>query len=62
MEMLEYMVGVHPASVDGYWRLANLCREQGENETALEHYRKCLEIMPSMSPARYWIDQLQKGE
>jgi tetratricopeptide (TPR) repeat protein len=59
IEILEYMVSVYPTSVDGYWRLANLCRELGDNQAALKYYRKCIEIIPNMRPAREWIDRLE---
>jgi hypothetical protein len=59
IEVLDYLVEVYPMSVDGYWRLANLHREQGNRETAIGYYRKCLEIMPNMPPARYWLEQLE---
>jgi tetratricopeptide (TPR) repeat protein len=61
MEMLEYMLEVYPASVDGHWRLGNLCRELGERERALEHYRECVRLMPNMWPAMQWIDRLDEG-
>jgi tetratricopeptide (TPR) repeat protein len=61
MEMLEYMLEVYPASVDGHWRLANLCRELGDRERALEHYRECVRLMPNMRPAMQWIDRLDEG-
>ena len=59
LEILEYLVEEYPSSVDGYWRLANLYREQGNSEKAIEYYRKCLELMPNMRPARYWIEKLE---
>jgi hypothetical protein len=58
-EMLEYLIRVHPLSLDGYWRLANLHRESGNREMAIEYYRKCLEIMPNMRPAQDWIEKLE---
>lgn len=62
IEVLEYLVENNPSSIDGYWRLANLHRERGDRERALEYYRACLEIMPGMPPALYWIEQLEKEE
>lgn len=59
LEILDYLVEVYPTSVDGYWRLANLYREQGDSETAIEYYRKCIELMPNMRPALYWIEKLE---
>jgi hypothetical protein len=62
MEVLEYLIEVYPASLDGYWRLANLCREQGDSQTAIEYYRKCLELMPNMRPALDWIESLESQQ
>jgi hypothetical protein len=45
--------------LDGYWGLANLHRVRGEREPAIKYYRKCLEIMPNMGPAREWLEQLE---
>jgi len=59
MEILDYLIDVYPASADGYWRLANLHRERGNRQTAIEYYRKCLEIIPNMRPARDWIEELE---
>lgn len=61
-EILEYLIRKYPWSVDGYWRLANLHRELGNRELAIEYYRKCLEIMPNMSPAREWLERLEASE
>jgi enterochelin esterase-like enzyme len=60
MEILEYLIEVYPASVNGYWGLGNLHREMGNRELALKNYRKCLEIMPNMPPARHWIEKLEE--
>jgi tetratricopeptide (TPR) repeat protein len=62
MEVLASLVQMYPASVDGHWRLANLHRERGDYSAALKHYRKCLEIIPNMRPAREWIDRLEAQE
>lgn len=59
MEILDYLIGVYPSSVDGYWRLANLHRERGDRERAIECYRKCLEIIPNMRPARDRMEELE---
>ncbi len=48
-----------PMLLDGYWRLANLHRERGNRGMAIGYYRKCLEIMPNMRPARDWIEKLE---
>jgi uncharacterized protein len=60
-EMLEYLIASNPVSLDGWWRLANLHREAGDRARAIECYRRCLEIMPAMGPARQWIEKLEKG-
>jgi hypothetical protein len=60
--VLEYLVEQNPASLGGYWQLAHLHRELGDKETAIEYYRKCLEIMPNMGPAQQWIEKLQEGQ
>jgi tetratricopeptide (TPR) repeat protein len=59
MEILEYLIAVYPASANGYWQLANLHREMGDREAAIAYYRKCLEIIPNMRPARDWIEKLE---
>ena len=59
MKILEYLVEVYPTSVDGYWRLANLHREHGNRELAIDYYRKCLDIIPNMRPALDWIKRLE---
>lgn len=58
VEVFEYAAASYPASVNGCWQLANLYREQGDREKAIEYFRKCLEIMPGMPPARHWLEQL----
>jgi len=58
-DILEYLIKVNPVSLDGYWGLANLHRVRGERELAIKYYRKCLEIMPNMGPAREWLEQLE---
>jgi hypothetical protein len=60
--VLEYLIELYPSSLNGYWRLANLYRELGNREAAIENYRKCLEIMPNMPPAMYWLEKLEAGD
>jgi hypothetical protein len=62
MEILEHLIEIYPTSVDGYWQLANINRELGDRGKAIEYYRKCLEIMPNMPPARYWLEKLEAEE
>lgn len=59
IEILQYLIEAYPRSANGYWRLANLHRERGNREMAIEYYRKCLEIIPNMRPARDWIEKLE---
>jgi hypothetical protein len=58
-EIFEHMIRLNPSSLDGHWGLANLHRESGNREAAIEHYRKCLEILPTMAPARDWLERLE---
>ena len=62
LEVLTNLVRLYPASADGHWRLANLHRERGDSSAAIEHYRKCLEIIPNLRPAQEWIDRLEAQE
>lgn len=62
VELLEHMVDTYPTSLDGHWRLGNLLRELGDTEGALEHYRRCVELMPNMRPASEWIERLESEE
>jgi hypothetical protein len=61
-EILEYLIEVYPNSINGHWGLANLHREMGNRESALEHYRRCVELMPNMRPAIQWIERLETEE
>jgi hypothetical protein len=62
LEVLHYLVDVHPYSLDGPWRLANLHRVMGDTATAIRYYRECLERDPTMTPARQWLELLGKRE
>jgi hypothetical protein len=62
IEILDFQVAKYPASIDAYWRLANLHRERGDRIQAIGYYRKCLELMPNMQPARHWLEQLEARE
>ena len=62
IDILEYLIEAHPASVDGYWQLANIYRERGEREKAIEYYRKCLELMPGMPMVERFIAELEGKE
>jgi tetratricopeptide (TPR) repeat protein len=58
IEMLNYLVEWNPRSLNAFWCLANTHREVGDRAKAIKYYRKCLEIMPSMAPAREWLQKL----
>jgi tetratricopeptide (TPR) repeat protein len=60
IEMLERLVAIYPASLNGWWRLAGIYRERGDIERALYYYRKCLEVDPNMVYARQMIEQLER--
>ena len=62
IEILQYLVETHPASVDGHWQLANIYRERGERDKALGHYRKCLELLPNMPMVQRYIEELEGEE
>ncbi|HSG26838.1 MAG TPA: alpha/beta hydrolase-fold protein [Candidatus Krumholzibacterium sp.] len=59
-EMFEFVLEQNPLSLNGYWQLANIRRERGDTEGAIEYYRKCLELMPNMAPAREWLERLEE--
>lgn len=58
--MLERLVAIYPASLNGWWRLAGIYRERGDIERALYYYRKCLEVDPNMVYAQQMIDELER--
>ncbi len=60
IEMLERLVALYPASLNGWWRLAGIYRERGEIERALHYYRKCLEVDPDMVYAQQMIERLER--
>jgi hypothetical protein len=60
LTVLEYLIVLYPHSVNGYWRLANIHREQGNTELAVRYYRKCLELNPNVIPAREWLERLER--
>lgn len=59
IEMLNYIVEKNPRSVNGFWCLANTHRGLNNREKAVEYYKKCLELMPNMTPAREWLKKLE---
>jgi enterochelin esterase-like enzyme len=61
LEVLDHLVAVHPSSVNGYWRLANLYRVTGDTANAIRYYRECLEREPDMPPALRWLERLGGG-
>jgi tetratricopeptide (TPR) repeat protein len=58
LEVLNHLISLYPASVGGYWRLANLHRERGDTAAAIRFYRECLNRDPNMDPARMWLERL----
>jgi len=62
IEMLNYLVENNPRSLGAYWCLANTHRGLGNRETAIKYYKKCLEIMPNMAPAREMLEELEAGQ
>jgi predicted alpha/beta superfamily hydrolase len=60
IEMLERLVAIYPASLNGWWRLGGIYRERGETEKAIHCYRKCLEVDPEMVYAQQMIEQLER--
>ena len=62
LQVLNRLVQLHPSSLDGPWRLANLHRVMGDTTTAVRYYEECLRRNPDMTPAREWIERLTGGE
>ncbi len=60
-EVLDHLVLLHPSSLDGPWRLANLHRLTGDTATAIRYYRECLRRDPGLTPARDWLERLSGG-
>ena len=61
LEVLHHLVEIHPHSLDGPWRLANLHRVMGDTATAIRYYEDCLRRNPNMVPARTWLERLKGG-
>ncbi len=61
-EILNYILSKYPESLNALYRLANIYREEGNTEKAIEYYTKCVEINADMAPARRWLETLQKKE
>ncbi|MBU8922842.1 MAG: hypothetical protein KOO63_13580 [Bacteroidales bacterium] len=59
VEMLEFLLEENPRSLNGLWQLANIKRGQGERDDAIKLFRRCLEIMPNMTPAREMLNSLE---
>ncbi len=60
IELLERLVALYPASLNGWWRLGGIYRERGDIERALAYYRKCLEVDPDMVYAQRMIEELER--
>lgn len=54
-----HVIKTFPASVDGLYRMAEIYRNRGEKEKALNFYRKCIERNQDMAHAREWITKLE---
>ncbi len=61
LEVLKHLVEIHPSSLNGPWRLANLHRLTGDTATAIRYYEECLRRDPNMTPAREWLRRLKGG-
>jgi predicted alpha/beta superfamily hydrolase len=61
LDVLHLLVQVHPYSLDGPWRLANLHRVMGDTAMAIRYYSECVERDPNMTPARQWLERLGGG-
>ncbi len=48
VEILEYQATLYPNMVNAFWRLAGIAAGRGQNKSAIELYKKCQEINPSM--------------
>ncbi|MGW8265049.1 MAG: alpha/beta hydrolase-fold protein [Longimicrobiales bacterium] len=59
--VLQHLVEIHPSSLDGPWRLANLYRVMGDTTTAIRYYEECLRRDPNLTPARQWLERLRGG-
>lgn len=59
LEVLTHLNRLYPASMNGYWRLANVHREMGDTATAIRYYEECLRRDPNMIVAREWLDRLR---
>jgi cytochrome c-type biogenesis protein CcmH/NrfG len=62
VKMLEFLLEENPGSLNGLWQLANIKRGLGDRKGAIDLYRKCLEIMPNMTPARQLLERLEAQE
>ena len=61
LEVLNRLVEIHPSSLDGPWRMANLHRVMGDTATAIRYYEECLRRDPNITPAREWLERLRGG-
>lgn len=59
-EILEYLLSKYPKSGNALWRLGNIYREEADTAKALEYYKKLIEVYPDMTPAKRFIDKLEK--
>ncbi len=57
-QKLEAFVAAHPKDAFGRYGLAIECAREGDNETALEHFRKLLEDHPDYVTGHFQYGQL----
>jgi tetratricopeptide (TPR) repeat protein len=63
VEILEYQTGLYPNMLNGWWRLAGIAAGRGDTAGAIELYRKCVEIDPSVKNfVERRIEALQAGD
>lgn len=59
--VLQHLVEIHPSSLDGPWRLANLYRVTADTARAIRYYEECLRRDPNLTPAQEWLARLRGG-
>jgi predicted alpha/beta superfamily hydrolase len=63
VEILVRQTSLYPNMLNGWWRLAGIAAEQGDSARAIELYRKCVEINPSVRNfVERRINALEHGE
>jgi predicted alpha/beta superfamily hydrolase len=63
VEILDRQTSLYPNKLNGWWRLAGIAAQQGDNARAIELYRKCVEIDPSVRNfVERRINAIEQGE